>query len=439
MTAMRVYINRSTFLHSIALKMRICCTLLLLSQVMAMQGCTLVGPASIKSGRMIYSETITATDQEQMLRAIVRDRYEESIALLSVASVTANVSATTSIGINAGFGNDSGFEGRLVPFSAGFAYEENPTISYLPVDTPAYLSQLLSPVPLDTALLILRSSSNRRLVVLSLFERINGLKNSNRRVPEDNIKDFEQAAGILEYLLSRDFVEFVAISSSEFGLLIQVEEIVQQNEKEDLLTLMKLLELNDLLDEVSWTGDLPSGRITGEEEEKKNESEEGDSSSDDEEKNKKEEDDSKKDDEGGLATVDTASVKRSERRVLVIPIRFSAVADGSTLALTTFSVYDLIRISAASVDVPEEHIQSGMVRDLVPKRVANELMHIKRSEKRPENALVATFVHGWWFYIDNNDTSSKQSFRLLSILWSAQLASANRGVAAPLLTVPVSK
>ncbi len=124
---------------STSLLRRIGWSLVLLGQAVAMQGCTLVGPASIKSGRMVYSETITATDQEQMLRAIVRDRYEESIALLSVASVTANVSTTRSIGINAGFGEDSAYAGNLVPFSAGVVYEENPTISYLPVDTPAYL------------------------------------------------------------------------------------------------------------------------------------------------------------------------------------------------------------------------------------------------------------------------------------------------------------
>lgn len=439
MNATRVHGNRRTLLSDVVVSMRIGCTLILLSQVGMMQGCTLVGPASIKSGRMVYSETITATDQEQMLRAIVRDRYEESIALLSVASITANVSTTRSIGINAGIGADSGYAGRLVPFSAGVVYEENPTISYLPVDTPAYLQQLLSPVPLDTTLLILRSSSNQRLVILSLFERINGLKNSNRRVSENNIKDFEQAASILEYLLSRDFAEFVAIGKSEFGLLIQVEELRQQDQKEKLITLMKLLELKDLLSEVSFTGDLPSGRITGEEDVPNTKADEGDPSRGDETKDQMEKRDTDKDEEGGLATVDTESVERSEKEVLVIPIRFSAVSDGSTLAFTTYSVYDLIRNGAASVDVPDEHIQSGMARDLVQKQVDGDMFRINRSESRPVNALVATFVHGWWYYIDNLDVSSKQSFRLISTLWLAQLASANRGAAAPLLTVPVSK
>ena len=36
--------------------------------------------------------------------------------------------------------------GNIVPFSTSFAYEENPTISYTPIDGAEYVRELLSPI-----------------------------------------------------------------------------------------------------------------------------------------------------------------------------------------------------------------------------------------------------------------------------------------------------
>ena len=50
-----------------------------------------------------------------------------------MASVTANVRVATNASINVGIGPEEYFAGNLVPLSGGVAYEENPTISYIPV------------------------------------------------------------------------------------------------------------------------------------------------------------------------------------------------------------------------------------------------------------------------------------------------------------------
>lgn len=69
-------------------------------------GCTVVGPTAISSGRLVYNEAITATDNQQILMVLVHNRYGERGHLLNVASVTANVSVTTSAGVQAGFGSN---------------------------------------------------------------------------------------------------------------------------------------------------------------------------------------------------------------------------------------------------------------------------------------------------------------------------------------------
>ena len=142
-------------------------------------GCAMVGPTSISLGRADYNEAINKTDDAQMLMSIVRGRYGETFSLLAVTGVAANVRFGTNAGINVGFGPDENYAGNLVPFSGGFAYEENPTITYAPVQGEQYVRQLLSSIPLDILLLILRSVPEPGHILTLLVNKINDLQNPN--------------------------------------------------------------------------------------------------------------------------------------------------------------------------------------------------------------------------------------------------------------------
>ena len=128
--------------------------------VLGLTGCSGVGPNTISRGRADYNQAIQQTDSEQMLMAIVRNRYGESFSMLAVTSVTANVRIVVNASAEVGVGPSENFAGNLVPLRGGFLYEENPTISYAPVHGEQYLRELLSPIPLD--LLVLPGSMIRR-------------------------------------------------------------------------------------------------------------------------------------------------------------------------------------------------------------------------------------------------------------------------------------
>ena len=49
-----------------------------------LSACNIVGPASLKSGRMVYNEAIVATNNEQTLAMIVGDRYAEPVGMLEM-------------------------------------------------------------------------------------------------------------------------------------------------------------------------------------------------------------------------------------------------------------------------------------------------------------------------------------------------------------------
>ena len=98
-----------------------------------LSGCAFLGSRAIKTGRNDYNQAITYTEGQQILLNILRNRYGEITTTLSVSGIAANAKVRTGAGINLGFGTTEDYAGNLVPFSGNIFYEENPTITYTPV------------------------------------------------------------------------------------------------------------------------------------------------------------------------------------------------------------------------------------------------------------------------------------------------------------------
>jgi hypothetical protein len=150
------------------------CALLIVG-ALGLTGCAVVGPKSIAAGRGVYTEVINRTEDEQILNVLVRMRYDESFGMMSVASVTANLRFSTRAGAQIGAGDDANFAGNLVPLSAGVAYEENPTISYVPLNGEDFMRRMISPIAAREWILL--SSTHPGLLLELGIRRINGLRN----------------------------------------------------------------------------------------------------------------------------------------------------------------------------------------------------------------------------------------------------------------------
>jgi hypothetical protein len=140
-------------------------------------GCAGVGPVALNNGRSAYNAVINATEDQQILSMIVRQRYDETFGMIAVSSVTASLRIGASVGGNVGIGASSGYEGNLVPFSAGATYEENPTISYVPMRGEQFIERMLAPVSAEQALLLSRMSTEEVEVLRMLVRRANGIVN----------------------------------------------------------------------------------------------------------------------------------------------------------------------------------------------------------------------------------------------------------------------
>lgn len=346
----------------------------------ALCGCSVVGSTSISRGRADYNEVISRTDDEQMLMAVVRNRYGETTSMLAVTSVTANVSVTTQAGVNIGIGPKENYLGGLVPFSGGVVYEENPSISYAPAQGPHYVRQILSPIPIDILVLVSRSVTHPGLPFTLLVKSVNDLRNPGfLTLPTGKIDSrFTRFVDLFTYLEKAGLLFWVKDPRKgiEFSIVIRKFAPTYSQKVQKMLALL----------EVRMPAD--------------------------------------------------------ESRDIVLPVSLAVeapVPGFSGIAITTRSVFDLVEILSASIDVPVDHADSGLAISYPPKGLAGNDIRICLTTGKPKNASVAVKYRGAWFHIDETDQVTKEAFQLVSGLWRVEIAAASQFQPAPVLTLPVSR
>lgn len=340
-------------------------------------GCAVVGPDAIRGGRLAYNQAITETNNQQMLMVLVHNRYEETNQLLAVSSVTANVSVSSSARIEAGFGDSDVYDGNLVPFSGGFVYEENPTISYVPIAGEAYIRQLMSPVPLAVVTQIAQSLPRSDFSYGMLVASVNDIRNpAFLHGEQQDDPRFDRFADLMSALTYRNCLHWAQEdrNASAVEMIIDAAGGCAESARE----LANLL----AIDSGGWQGEY-----------------------------------------------------------LRVPVTawFDRTGPGS-IGLTTRSIWNLVEILSAAVEVPPADERAGWAAPLPrPGRTGRDL-RIAYATSRPDNAYVAVEHGDGWFYIHRSDLDTKRYFKLLSSLWNAAMAkSLGVNTGTPVLTVPVSR
>jgi len=341
-------------------------------------GCTAIGPSAIRSGRLTYNEAISRTNNQQMLMVVIHNRYNEPASLLAVASVTANVRVSTGTAVQLGFGDKDNYVGNLVPFTAHAIYEENPTISYTPVAGQKYMSQLMSPLPIHDFAQLARAVTDPAPIYAALVSSVNDIYNPDFLFsPAEPDPRFHRLVAILSELTRAHRLHWVGDPQHPGSFSVIIDHYAPAYAAE--------------VDELARLLDLP------------------------------------------------AAGHRSPR--LVLPVNLDQ--DGRTtegISIGTRSVFRLVEILSAAVEVPEQDQGNGAATDYPAPGAIGRQLRIRHAKTRPEHATVAVQYRDGWFYIDDTDQTTKRFFRLLGTLWSVAVAeSAARSSAAPILTLPASR
>ena len=337
-----------------------------------------MGPTALGVGRGAYNDVIARTNSEQTLGLLVRLRYSDPVGLLMVSSVTAGLKFKAEAKGEAGFGPRANYAGNLVPFSAGAAYEDSPTISYTPVDGQAFLREWLAPVSLETLALVLQAARSQDVCVLLLIERMNGLRNSTRATLEERVA-FQRAVMLLVELRDLGVVSW----AQQGGSVGHYELILSHYSPDHIDEVQELLRLFEL----------------------------------------------KRD-----------PARESMIRIPVALGVREPGFDG--LSVQTRSVAEILDTTAASIEVPDMDVKAGLVEagadSLATLGTKKPILKIRSSRNAPDRANVAVQHRGWWFYVDDTDLASKRMFQRIQMLFLTRLSEATRGTqTTPVLTIPV--
>ncbi len=119
-----------------------------LAVALLLGGCTNLGPRALQAGRADYNEVLRDTADAQLLSNLVRLRYRDRPYYLEVSAVTTQFSFSPQLSATAGLGSPQIEQDVLL--GAGGVYQEQPTVSYAPLQGNEFARRLLSPVTLDS-------------------------------------------------------------------------------------------------------------------------------------------------------------------------------------------------------------------------------------------------------------------------------------------------
>ena len=344
-----------------------------------LSGCAMVGPKSISMGRADYNEAINKTEDEQLLLALVKGRYGEISSLMAVSGVAANIRFGSSAGAQIGIGSSDTYQGNLVPFSAGLIYEENPTITYVPIHGERYLHQLLTPVSLKTLVLLIRGSKRTQSTYLTMLaSRINDLQNPDFMTAPvaESAAGFQRLVELNKTLSDVGVLQWVEDPREEvpFDLMISGYAPSHVEEVREYLALL------------------------------------------------------------GLSMPPDAS------ETIILPVYFSIKGGGwDGIAISTRSTYDLIEILQEAIEVPEEHVAASLTYPGLRPGLAGKDLHIHASISKPEGSELAVRYREYWYYIDQADMHTKLFYRMVRVLWSVSIAAGADRRDEPVLTIPVGR
>ncbi len=352
-------------------------------------GCaTGFGPKALRSERPDYNQQIVRSTDAEMLRNLVRLRYNDTPLFLELGAVVA------SYGYDASF-NASGFipasGTNTASLGTALAYGEHPTVTYTPLAGDEFATRMLTPIPLDSFMLFTQTGWSDARMLLVAVQRVNDLFNAPTATgPTPERKpDYE------------DFVDFAErLHRLQSARLVGLNWEAKEHETDP-------------------PGHNPHFWLRPPA------------------------------DPNSPLAADVAAVRRyldlEPGRDDFTLTAFPFKRKPNEVGMRCRSLLAVLYFLSQSVEPPAPHVQAGLVTvtkdaDGEPfdwSKVTGKILRIHSQEERPQKAYIAVQHRGWWFYIADDDQSSKSTFSLLNILFSLQSAT-GKGKS-PVLTLPVGR
>lgn len=357
--------------------------------LLAAGGCTSLGPRAIKWERTPYNLAIQETQDTQLLLNLVRLKYRDTPVFLELNSIASQF--TFQSGLGNGDSALAEVADSAITWKPGLnlTFSNQPTVTYTPLQGEKFAQLLLSPLKIETVMLLYRSGWPLKRILRLCVQRLNRVENAVRAsgpTPERAPK-YEEFADVVELMIwlnQRGYLDLVYEAPPKTD---EAARIVMQINSEAF----PLPETQQLLKRL----ELVPGKIH-------------------------------------------------------YPVTYQLVEHADKggldhLEVETRSLLGVLFFLAQAVEAPETDVGAGRVTVTRTeagevfdwKKVVRQLMRIQSSPSRPANAAASVWYRGSWFFIDDSDLGSKSTFALLTQLVALQSGEVTR--LAPVLTLPVGK
>ncbi|MGR8918044.1 MAG: hypothetical protein ACU85V_00375 [Gammaproteobacteria bacterium] len=335
-----------------------------------LQACTNIGPATVKRDRFDYNTAISDSWKEQTLLNIVKLRYADMPVFVEVASVVSGYQLEGSVNLGGTVSSSDAAQRDFLNFGTTGKYIDRPTVTYQPITGSHFNKSFMTPIPPRAILFLLQSGWLAELVYPLTVDSVNGLRS-------------QFAAGAMKRAGSSDYYRMVELLT-ELQRSGAVGMQIKKKGEEDTTVLFfhgENLEppLKDSLAQLR-----------------------------------------------ALLGLDPGAAEYT--------VVYGRVAQNSAeLAITTFSMLQILIKLATMVEVPEEDVASGAT---VPSTAAGfrQPVRIRQGESLPDSVFVSTRYRDRWFWIDDGDFDSKRAFTFLMVLFSLTETGGREGL--PLVTIP---
>jgi hypothetical protein len=348
--------------------------------VILLTSCAQHGPDLVKAGRNDYNKVLAQTDEEEQLLNLVRLRYADNLMMLQVSSVSTSFTWTQSASAEA-FKFEPSSSDSNVGVRGNLGYAERPTVTYTPLGGKDFVENLLTPVELNSLLMLASSGWSIDRLLRVIVNRVSGLPNAHEasgptplKAPE--YEDFIRVTKLLRILQERDVITggYHHMADRQVPAVRIERSAMASDEVHELYTLLGL--------------------------------------------------------RPGLEVISLNSRGRHQKP--------------DTIGFEMRPLIGIMFFLSNAVEIPQHDQAAGRVTvtrdgDGQPfdwSRVTGDLLVIKSQAAPPANAAVAVSYRGSWFYIDDSDMNSKNTFMLLGALTALQSGNIER--TGPLLTLPVT-
>lgn len=178
-------------------------------------GCVSIGPRGLELSRTEFNSAIQRTDGEQLLLNIVRQRYNDPVMFLEVASVSSSISRSASLNLSGFFpggGSPDSYNGGV-----GGSYSDSPLVFYSPNTGERFVRQILTPIDLRTISLLLQSGWSIERVLLVAGDSFAGLKNTTA-----GTSDYRALVDHLRTLQRSDQLSFALETYNNIDILAMI-------------------------------------------------------------------------------------------------------------------------------------------------------------------------------------------------------------------------